>query len=624
MDALERGRRLSHRPLAQSAPSHSLSRVSRRIWIIIFLAASLYLLGNGRVQLWDRDEPRYAQASRQMLQSGDWVVPRLLDEPRIKKPPLIYWCQAGCMALLGDNAFAARLPSVIAMVLTLMLVGSTLARIADEPRAFWAVLVMGTSGLVIMAAKMCLTDAVLLLFVTAGQLMLYAMWLGQRDWWTVIVFAAATGLALLTKGPVVLGVNGMTLVVLGGMRLWEKWRKRKAGDVTRQSRPCDGLNELKTPQLEEPSTLVSTSMGGTPMSRDGVRPGRVSSIFKVVLAIVIILGIGLPWAIAMQMRLPGGLTAVFNKEVLQRMSEPLEQHKGPPGYYLAFFFASFFPWCLLLPTAIKWAWRKRSLPLVRFSLAAVIGPWIMFEAIQTKLPHYVLPCMPFLAILVAEVIVGATQARKTGAADDEAMSKELTARGFLIAVGVWAVIVAALGLMPWVAALPGFAFDRLPYIAMGAVSIIAIGSAIGVMRIFIQKDVERGALAMAGTMFALFAVLFGWYLPRARFLHLSEEVGKFLREGGAVGRGNVYMIDYKEDSLPFYQGGTIRPQPKNAFLSQAAVEDWPEFLTITREIWDQTPESARANLRVLRTFRGWAYAAKGRIVEVMVVMKKPE
>src|SRR5215207_7257054 len=85
--------------------------------LIILAAAALYLIGNGSVPLWDRDEPRYAQTSRQMLQSGDWVVPRFLDDVRTAKPVFIYWCQAGAMTIFEDNAFAARFPSAIAMLL---------------------------------------------------------------------------------------------------------------------------------------------------------------------------------------------------------------------------------------------------------------------------------------------------------------------------------------------------------------------------------------------------------------------------------------------------------------------------------------------------------------------------
>ena len=87
-----------------------------KISAIILGAACLYLLANGQVSLWDRDEPRYAQASRQMLQGGDWVVPRYLDSVRTAKPVFIYWCQSLSMKFMGDTAFAARIPSAVAMI----------------------------------------------------------------------------------------------------------------------------------------------------------------------------------------------------------------------------------------------------------------------------------------------------------------------------------------------------------------------------------------------------------------------------------------------------------------------------------------------------------------------------
>src|ERR1700690_4486369 len=93
-------------------------RAIRNIVLIILASLLVYLIGNHSVSLWDRDEPRYAQTSRQMLQSGDWVVPRLLDEVRTAKPVFIYWCQAASMQLFGDTDFAARLASTVAMLLT--------------------------------------------------------------------------------------------------------------------------------------------------------------------------------------------------------------------------------------------------------------------------------------------------------------------------------------------------------------------------------------------------------------------------------------------------------------------------------------------------------------------------
>src|SRR5690242_5300352 len=134
--------------------------------IIICACGAIYLLGNAQVQLWDRDEPRYSQTSRQMLQSGDWVVPRLMDEVRTAKPIFIYWCQAGAMRIVGDNPFAARLPSVVGMVLTLAVLAVVVWRAVGLEHAIWTTIVLGTSGIVIAwSARNALTDGVLLLWI---------------------------------------------------------------------------------------------------------------------------------------------------------------------------------------------------------------------------------------------------------------------------------------------------------------------------------------------------------------------------------------------------------------------------------------------------------------------------
>jgi len=200
------------------------ARTLRNLILVIVGALAVYLVGNGSVSLWDRDEPRYAQTSRQMLQSGDWIVPRLLDEPREKKPVFIYWCQATSMKFLGDNTFAARFPSAIFVTLTLIVLASVLCQSVGPRRAMWTTFVLATSGLTMAAAKMCITDGVLILFVTVAQLCLYAIWRGRTSWSVVIVGGLSVGFGLFTKGPVVLGVMLMTLLALGVLRLVDRRR----------------------------------------------------------------------------------------------------------------------------------------------------------------------------------------------------------------------------------------------------------------------------------------------------------------------------------------------------------------------------------------------------------------
>ena len=230
-------------PLAQLPGLPGLPGL-RRLILLLLACAVVYLVGNRSVPLWDRDEPRFAQTSRQMLQSGDWVVPRLYDAVRTAKPPLIYWLQASAMKVLGDRGpagvFAARLPSSVAMLLTPGLSGpGAVARRRARRHALWTVLILSSCVLVVLAAKAGLTDSVLLLFVTVAQLCLYAVWRGRGTWGVTVVMAVAIALALLTKGPVAVGVQAMTLLALGAVEVTLRGGKgkRRSGGSSRSWSP---------------------------------------------------------------------------------------------------------------------------------------------------------------------------------------------------------------------------------------------------------------------------------------------------------------------------------------------------------------------------------------------------
>src|SRR6185503_19294912 len=141
-------------------------------------------------------------------------------------------------------------------------------------------------------------------------------------------------------------------------------------------------------------------------------------------------------------RAPGFVGTAASRDVVQRVFEPLEQHKGPPGYYALVMWGIYFPWSVLLPLTFAVAWRHiREDASVRFALAAVVGPWLMLECVQTKLPHYLLPVFPPLAYLTADAIVRCLR----GEHDD------LTTRGTRGAIAAWGLIVAVLGFVPlWV------------------------------------------------------------------------------------------------------------------------------------------------------------------------------
>ncbi len=551
------------------------------LWIGVVIATSLglYLIGNDTFSLWDRDEPRYAQCSREMLQSGDWIVPRLYGVPRTAKPPLIYWLQASAMRELGQNASAARLPSAIAMALTLLLLATVLWRFVGAAEAFWTVFILASSILTIVTAKAALTDSVLVLWITSAQLCFYATWRGRGGWLIVIVMATATGLAGLTKGPVVLGIMAMTGLALIAMRF------------------IDAALEQRT---------------WTPALHFGAIRGAAvgPALAKVGAALLIVAAICAPWLWLVHHRSPPFLGASIGHDVLKRILTGLEGHRGPPGYHLLTIWGTFLPWSLLLPLALALAWKHRDRPPVRFALAAVVGPWIMFEIVQTKLPHYLLPLFPPLAFLTAHALLQTLRGVRS----------DLINRGFMRAVTAWCVVILLLGVVPWLA----YRFRPFPLGITALVSVLAMVWASVVYILFRQQRPARAAVAMGVGAMVACAVLFTLYLPRANFLRLSILAADVLKENGATGPGEAIMLDYKEPSLAFYQGGTIR-EGRETSLPDDPPDRWPKWVVVTGKMWDEASPRARSHFEAVGPrLHGLSYADGGRVLDVMVLRRRGE
>jgi 4-amino-4-deoxy-L-arabinose transferase-like glycosyltransferase len=553
--------------------------MSRKVLALLLLmaAAAVYLAGNARTQLFDRDEPRYAQCSRQMLQSGDWVVPRLYDKIRAAKPPGIYWCQATAMALLGDNAFAARMPSVLASVLTSLLLTFALWRQVGARQTLWTVFVFATSVLTIISAKICLTDSVLLLWTTIALLCVYRFWRGQAGWPAALTLAVAIGCGGMTKGPFILGVLAATLCILLLLSWFDRWR---------------GI------PLAQSDTAAQTDYHG---------PIKIVAMF--VVGLVILLAIVLPWLYLVHQRSPEFLHA-STADAMAHMEKGTEGHTGKPGYHLLLIWFTFLPWSLLLPLAIGSGIRNRRVPEVRFALAVVIGTWIFVEILQTKLPHYILSAFPALAFLTADAIIRCLDGEYS----------DLRSSLFRFGSLVWAIAILGLTSAPWWWL--AVRFHDFPYAALVPLSLFGILYAATVVILF-WKQRQAAALVSMGTgSFVLTVLLFVVYFPQSRPLRLPIRVAEVLKQNDVVHPGQVMMLDYKEPSLAFYQGGTIREATHSLKVIEN-LETAPPWMVVSRPIWDQTPPDIRARLEIIGPpLDGLNYSDALRPAEVLVVRKR--
>lgn len=317
------------------------------------LAAALFLLpGLHTFPLLDRDEPRFAHCTVEMLERGDWIVPWFNNEYRFDKPPLTYWWMALHLQLFGHNELAARLHSVLAAWLVALLIFQMGQRKDDPGPGLLAGLAWLTSFQVLAHARLCVADMPMILFTTLAQ---WALWrllqLPERRPWNrwFWIFWGAQGLAFLAKGPLPLGISLLTLLLF-----------RYA--FYRKPLPWMHLQPLA--------------------------------------GLLLFLAIVGAWGIPALMITSGAFYEVgIGEHVVKRTTEPFNRRPFIPGYYFLTVFLSLLPWAALVHHGwerLRANWQPWPLFLLSWSLAV----FAIFSAVATQLPHYVLPAFPALLILL--------------------------------------------------------------------------------------------------------------------------------------------------------------------------------------------------------------------------------
>ena len=327
--------------------------------ILTLLCALVFLPGITTLPPTDRDESRFMQATKQMVESGDYIHIHFQSEARNKKPVGIYWLQAAALKATGvsdlSQPWRYRLPSALAAWLAVLVVFAAARRLWGIETGVIAGAVLATCLMTIVEAHIAKTDAALLAATTLALTSLGAAYVDGRNITPprALLFWAALGVGVLIKGPIIVLVAGVTVAALCiADRDW-KW--------TLASRPLYGI----------PVTLL----------------------------------VVLPWFLAVSGNTEGSfINDAVRGDILPKLLGGQEGHGQPPGTYLLSALATLWPWSLLAPFVLVMGWRERRVPAVRFCLAWLIPSWIVFELIPTKLPHYTLPLFPAFALLTAKAL----------------------------------------------------------------------------------------------------------------------------------------------------------------------------------------------------------------------------
>ena len=463
--------------------NHFTFFISHYSFILILLSAVLYLFRLGSFSLYDAAETTYGEFVKNMLRSGDWLTLHYNGAVIFDKPPLYYWLAALIAKLIGFNEWAMRLPAAISGVLTVVTTYLLGKKFYNERTGCLAGLIAMTAFQFLVQSRIAELDIVLTLFMTLAIYLFYLGYTtGERKFylWSYVPMA----LAVLIKG--LLGVALPVCAVFLFLLFKKELRKAKE--------------------------------------------------FHILPGILIIFLIGLPWYIA-EYIIHGKVFLEFALGFLflSRFQGAVSGHTGPWYYYFFALILGFAPWSQFLPVGLWQTWRRLTprdpRPVTRdpelLTLCFILPAFIVFSIAKTKIPNYVLPLYPFLAIMVAAMW-------------DRLFSQPATERrGFLISNICFAVIIVLIFIgviMLGNSSYPSQYAVLMPSLLALAI-ILIIGSLLSVLGFLLSA--YRFSFAVIPVMVFLIAgVLTLRALPQVEEFKgakpLGRELAKVIKKGQAV------------------------------------------------------------------------------------------
>jgi len=337
----------------------------RQRGLILLLTVAMFFLLLGSRSLNEPDEGRYSDVAREMLASGDWLVPHFWFMPHLDKPPMTYWCEAISLKLFGQNEWAVRLPLALAG-LSGLLATFLLARSMIGSRAGWiSILLLQTSFLYFAMARFLTTDLYLTQFIAWAFYLFWESWLEVRapapravrflSWH--LAGWVAVALAFMTKGPIALAI------------------------------PLAGLFALAVFRRREFAAERLFFMG-------------------IVLGLALMVALVVPWFLAVFHREPDAANYMLIDQAFGHLfGVTINNRRGSPFYFFGILAVGLLPWSILL----GWLWRRehwRRLNEISQDAWVLLNVWAfftftIFSLSHAKLPAYILPIFPALAILLA-------------------------------------------------------------------------------------------------------------------------------------------------------------------------------------------------------------------------------
>ena len=466
---------------------------------VVLLAAVAIGPGLGRAALWEPDEPRFAEATRQMFARGDFLTPYFNGVPRFEKPILFYWLQAAAVSVLGANELAMRVPAALAGIGAVSLLYLIGVRVASERAAIAAALVFATMFRFVVYARQGLTDVPVLFFIVAALYGFMRATDVRPPPMAVWLAWAAVGLGVLTKGP----VGFLSLIIWGAYAASRR-------DVTLVSR---------------------------------IRP---------VIGLCLAVAIALPWYLAM-MAMHGRAFVDFalGHEIVARVVS--EESFAPTRgffYYWKVWPGDAAPWSVLFVAAAAWAlvrWRRldaQTRQATTFALAWFVAVFVTFSVSRSKVPHYVLPAYPAAALLIGVFV-------------DRVANTISEAWWWRLPMALVAVVIfAASALLAWSG---GVVMPEAQAATRALVPMLLAAGGAALLAAIWKKQLMSATVTLAVLLAAIFAVIGAIIVPgtieRSKPMpYLAREAAQLMPDDGVLG----LLGRYGASSLIYYSGRRVQ------------------------------------------------------------------
>jgi 4-amino-4-deoxy-L-arabinose transferase-like glycosyltransferase len=471
----------------------SSARARRPLWLdaaaLVALALFVFFANLWRYGLWEPDEARYAEIAREMLTGGNFIVPHLNYVAYVEKPPLLYWLTSMSYLVLGVNEFAARVPVALSALVTALAAYYFALRTYGRRVAILAGAILVTTPLFAILAQVLTTDMTLTMLTTIAS---FALFLHRREGgrWCWIAYIAIA-LAILTKGPV------GAILPIAAFVAFLVWQRDLSGAIAR---------------------------------------------FHAVAGIVLIIVIAAPWFVALAIREPGYLDFYIVGEHLERAFVPDYSHSEAFYFYIPVIVAGMLPWSLMVPIL---TWRDSTPnPARRFCLVAAAVIIALFSIASAKLIPYILPAIPFLAILIADGLAACAWPEDAARAPRPPDSRILVESGVLlilmgIAAGAVALIAAHIRTPYVMAARPALYASAVIFIAWGVVATICFAR-------------RRATLGIASVVAAMTLALFAGNYARIETEPLRSYANLCRAVAAAAGDAPIICYHRYVQALPFY------------------------------------------------------------------------